>query len=357
MKTNILRPVLLAATLLLGLYSCEKAEKNSEDLSEGATKFLELKTRLNAMNTNNGQMGNFMSVIAQSQLSSGNMQFDGLNVDSSYAEYYYCETCDNPDFWGYESCATITESDNQDGTHTTVYDYGDGCEEYGSLLKGKITYVWSSQGSSYYSKVIYDQYYSYGLMMNGYSEYSFTSDGESYFNFGIETTPAGVFGDTSVIAGDSAVIYPDYTFNWSGTSEGKDDYVVVFDNGEGYTYSSEYSNKWDNASYTVLVGSYDYESKAEGYEFHYEVTSPLITNYECMNAFIPVSGIESTTYVEASLVSSFTVDYGNGTCDNLAEVTENGKTSIVDFGELYEIYYDGTISDSTTVTPVNGWRL
>jgi hypothetical protein len=45
-----------------------------------------------------------------------------------------------------------------------------------------------------------------------------------------------------------------------------------------------------------------------------------------------------------------------GPCDNLAEVTENGKTSIVDFGELYEIYYDGTISDSTTVTPVNGGK-
>ena len=333
MKINTLKFAFFVVFLSFVFFSCEKKENEKPEQSEVVNKFLEIKTRMNAMAGNNGPMGDFMSVIAKSQFSEGEIQMDGVMVDSSTIDYFYCDTCEYPDIWEFTSCATITETDNPDGTRTTVYDYGDGCEEYGSFTKGKISYTWSSEGSSYYSKVIYDHYYSYGVEMNGYSEYSFESDGNSYFSIGIATNPEGAGDDTTRTA-------PDYNFNWSGTSSGKEDYTMTYDNGEKFSCTSDYSNKWDNDSYTVLAGFYGYSNETEGYEYYYEVTSPLVSNYQCIDTWIPVSGIETTTYRESGKTSVFTVDYGNGSCDNLAVVTEDGNTSIVDFGELYQAYYE-----------------
>jgi hypothetical protein len=122
---------------------------------------------------------------------------------------------------GISNLCTVTETENEDGTFTTVYDYGDGCEEYGFLMKGKITYIWSSEGNTYYSKVVYEKYYSYGTEINGFSEYSFTSDGSSYYNIAVKEQY-----DT-----DSMVL-PYVSFNWSGTSTASDQLEYKFDEGD-----------------------------------------------------------------------------------------------------------------------------
>jgi hypothetical protein len=49
-------------------------------------------------------------------------------------------------------------------------------------------------------------------------------------------------------------------------------------------------------------------------------------------------------YKENGKVSSFTLNYGNGTCDNLVSITENGKTTIVDFGIIFSNIADATIA-------------
>jgi hypothetical protein len=339
--------IILSMILFVFISSCEKNTEEKSEQSEGLKKFLEVKTRMNAFNAGPGQMGDFMSVIAESQLKNGSMEIEGLNIDSSYIDIYYCDTCEYPDIWDWKSCAVITETDNQDGTHTTVYDYGEGCEEYGALVKGKITYIWSSEGSNYYSRVIYENYYSFGIEMNGYSEYTFTSDGNSWFAL---DAPTGA----NVLEGDTTLILPEYKFFWSGTSTCKDDYTVVADNGESYSYASDYSTAWDSLSYTVKVGYYHMVNESLEFEYTYEVTSPLVTSFECTDTWVPVSGIESTVYTEAGIVSTFKVDYGNGTCDNLATVSENGKTSEVDFSELWQVVSDGTVVSNSV--PGNSGR-
>jgi len=317
--------------------SCEKQD-TTDDLSESANKFLNARTRMNAMSPG-GQNNNFMSVIAQSNFRMGNSAMDGLLVDSSYYEYFYCDTC--PDIWDYTSCATITETDNPDGTHTIVYDYGEGCYEYGWLTKGRITYTWSSEDNSYFSRVEYDQYFSYGMTMDGYSEYSYTSDGNSWLEFGGGTEPAGGDGDSAVYSD------PVYSFYWSGSASGEDNYTMVFDSGESYSYSSEYSNKWDSISSTVMTGYYHNKSETEGFEYLYEVTEPLVTSYQCTDTWVAVSGVESTEITENGTTISLLIDYGDGNCDNLATVTENGKTYTVDFEEIWQQYYDEAIADGT----------
>ncbi|MFZ5940280.1 MAG: hypothetical protein ACOYXB_06880 [Bacteroidota bacterium] len=333
MKNKFSIPALALLLLVAGLTSCEKNNQKDE-LSDEVLNFLQARTRMNAMNAAGGQMNNFMTVIAESQIKGGDEYIDGVNYDSSWYENY-CDTC----YWEYTSCAEVTEITNDDGTVTTVYDYGDGCYEYGWLTKGKITYIWSSEGNKYYSKVIYDNYYSYGMTMNGYSEYSFESDGNSWVSVGYETDAGGS-------EGDSTVYIPEYNFVWSGTSAGSEDYTMIFDSGETYSYSSEYSNKWDSLSYTVEVGYYHYSSESEGYEYTYEVTEPLVSNYSCPDTWVPVSGVETTRYTSDSTTVDFTIDYGNGNCDNLAEVTENGNTVTIDFAEYYQICYDEPVSDA-----------
>jgi len=291
--------------------------------SDVVKRYLEFKTKMNAVNANSGQMSNFLSIIGASQLQSGSLNYKSLKGDSVYTDSIPSDTSG---YWDYWTCATVTEFDNGDGTYTTIYDYGDGCDEYGSIIKGKITYIWKNVGNDYYSKVLYEHYYSYGMEMNGFSEYSFTSDGNSYFEY-----------DSTGFSKDSTVS-PGVCFYWSGTSTGKDNMTMIFDSGEKYTYTSNFSNKWDNSTYTVLEGEYTYTSEPEGNEYHYLVTTPLFYNYECPSTWVAVSGIETIYYKDLVETYDFMIDYGNGTCDNLATVTENGETSVIDFGELIRVY-------------------
>jgi hypothetical protein len=169
------------------------------------------------------------------------------------------------------------------------------------------------------------------------SEYFFTSDGYSYFTRVVKEDK-----------NDSTVTISPVVFNWSGSSTGHEDITMVTDDNTTYFYLSDYSNKWDSLSYTVLVGDYYSENESDDFncEYHYTVDRPLITDYRCTDSWVPVSGIEIITNTENGKTSNYSVDYGSGACDNLAQMTENGITSVIDFGELYYIKVDSTGSTS-----------
>ena len=336
MKKIIFNAIVLFAILLTGTVSCDKSKKENVDPTEKVKKILELEARMNAINSGTGRMTSFMSVIGYSQYKDGELNIDSTGSEPGYPDSIYYDTAN---YWAPVTCAKVTETDNADSTHTTIYDYGDGCDEYGSLTKGKITYIWKNDNNNYYSEVIYDHYYSYGVEMNGISQYSFTSDGNSYYSMGSKE-------DYS----DSTVTAMPVQFNWSGTSTGHDEITMKYDDGNSTFYRSDYSNIWDSISYKVLEGDYFYSSTSDGYEYHYLVQKPLITDYRCTNSWVPVSGIEIITTTEKEEIEEYTLNYGNGTCDNLAELTQNGETSIIDFGELYKIIEGG----DGTVVPSNG---
>jgi hypothetical protein len=342
MKRQFIYVLVFLIIILSVIISCEKSKSDNRNLSAGAEKFLELKTRINAVNAGSGQMSDFLSVIGNSEIKEGGLNISGTNVDSSYIDSISV----NPDsYWEYITCANVTEYDNPDGTHTTIYDYGDGCDEYGTLYKGKITYIWSNVGNNYYSKVIYEGYYTYGVKMDGMSEYSFMSDGYSYYSTGDKE-----------ISNDSTVTISPVQFTWSGSSTGHEEITMVTDDGASYYYLSDYSNKWDSISYTVLEGAYYCKNVSDEFnsEYNYTVTKPLVTNYKCLDSWVPVSGVETIINTENDNTSSYSVDYGNGTCDNLALLTENGKTSVVDFSKIYYEKVDSSGSSSPGVQGRSG---
>ena len=313
---------LLAVAVISGLVSCEKSRSLSADKSDTVKKILELEARMNAFNSGTGMMTNFMSVIGYSQFRNGTLDIAGSDSAVAPGDSVSVDTVN---YWAPVTCAKVTDTANADGTHTTVYDYGLGCDDGGSLIKGKITYVWKADNISYYSSVAYDHYYSYGMEMNGNSNYSFTSDGHSgYIMPGAHAVSDSMMSKLPV-------------FNWSGTSNGQDDITMTFDNGDITIYKSRYKNVWDSISYNVVEGDYYYSDKSSSYEYHYVVSKPLVTDYACTSSWVPVSGTESITTTQDGITGEYTLDYGDGTCDNLALLTENGKTSQVDFGEIYRI--------------------
>ena len=333
MRIKIGKFILLGLLVFGGLSACKKDQSLDTTQSDVVKDYLELRTKMNVLNATTGQMSNFMSVIAASQLHNNMFSLKSMTGDSVVTDSV---PPDSSGYWNYWTCATVTETDNGDGTFTTIYDYGDGCDEFGSIIKGKITYIWNNTGNEYYSKVVYERYYCYGMEMNGFSEYTFTSSGDSYFQY------------DSTDNGKDTAVSPGIVFNWSGTSSGKDNMTVTFDSGETYTYISNFSNRWDNSTYTLLEGEYTYTSEPEGFEYSYHITSPLFYNYLCINTWIAVSGIETIHYNDAVDTYDFIIDYGDGTCDNLATVTENGEASVVDFGELIVIYCGTDASESVT---------
>ena len=334
MKTKTGKAFLLGMFLFSFMLACKEDHSSDVAQNEAVEKYLEFRTKMNAMNASFGQMSNFLSIIGASQLHNNMYTLKSTKGDTVYTDSI---PYDSSGYWDYWTCATVTESDNGDGTYTTIYDYGDGCDEFGSMTKGKITYIWKNDGDDYYSKVLYENYYSYGMEMNGFSEYTFTSDGGSYFDY----DSSGFAADT----GSSRCI----VFYWSGTSSGKDNMIVEYDNGEKYTYTSNYSNRWDNSTYTLLEGEYTYTSEPAGYNYHYLITSPLVYNYVCINTWVAVSGVETIHYTDPVETYDFMIDYGSGTCDNLAEITENGKTSVIDFGDLITLYGGAEPGDSVSV--------
>jgi hypothetical protein len=334
MKRITLNSIVLFTILLAGVVSCEEKRKNPIiDPAETVKKIMELEARVNAINTGTGKMTNFMSVIGYSQLKDGQL---GINVTGGDPGSLDSIAYDTTNYWAPVTCAKVSESVSEDGMHTTIYDYGDGCDEYGSLSKGKITYVWRNDNNAYYSAVIYDHYYSYGVEMNGISKYSFTSDMNS----------SAIICSTCS-SGDSTVTTMPVRFNWSGTCTGKDEITMLYDDGNSTFSKSEYSNVWDSTSFKVLESDNYFSNTAEGSEYHYLVTEPLVTNYKCTESWVPVSGIEVITTTENGESKEYSLNYGEGECDNLAQLTEDGKTSTIDFGDLYKNIYNG---DSTVVS-------
>jgi hypothetical protein len=69
---------------------------------------------------------------------------------------------------------------------------------------------------------------------------------------------------------------------------------------------------------------------AEGNSFSCQIIEPIVRIHEMGCHRHPVSGI---VQIVRSPDTEITIDYGDGSCDNLAEVTTNGVTEIIELGK------------------------
>jgi len=246
------------------------------------------------------------------------------------------------------SCAVITQTENPDGTTTYITDYGDGCIEgsgdYQYLMHGKLTSTYKYNNTKAGSVYVYD-YFSRTKMENYGGSYFYNGDTSSWMNNG-----------RSTYSGSSSYDTADQTFSgnytWSDSSKygyEKDTYV-----------SNSYGNVVYNEKKSVTSAShYEYATGAEYYST--TVILPLVMDYSCnsfaasttasLRCVMPatyVSGRERIEYSRDGVAGSFEIDYGDGTCDSIITIYENGKIFKIDvFADYERVMTAEAVSGST----------
>ena len=190
------------------------------------------------------------------------------------------------------------ESENGDYPKTIILDYGDGTElQNGKVLSGVITIVISTPRSS--------------------SEFE---RNVTYTNFGI---------DDMLINGTSVVTVDREEENFRTF---KNNLEITLEDGTVVTRHSERFWQWiegmdtelDQTDDVIQITGFAEVSTSAGDEYKKEIIEPLIRNRDCR--FIVQGVVQITLNGEVS-----TLDYGDGTCDALAILTNSdGEETEID---------------------------
>jgi hypothetical protein len=157
------------------------------------------------------------------------------------------------------------------------------------------------------------------------------------------TAPKGTDGATKTISYlnfsvDSVSVNGTITETWSVTESvsksssfsGTLDFVLA--DGSTIKRTEVNTRKWisgldtplDHTDDTIEVTGKAEATSSNSESYTKEITTPLVKTGECRNY---VQGVVS---VIQNGVQLFTLDYGNGECDNLAEMTVNGETTTIE---------------------------
>jgi hypothetical protein len=335
MKTKKLSFVIVLSFLvMLGCSDDGPRLGSIDDLSPYAKQFLTMRNSSfsNYAAESNGIMNNSFRSLMQSLSINGRLKGDTTETDTTLY----------PNPWEWTSCAVVTEIQNDDGSVTNIRDYGDGCEEgypgFYYWIHGKITstskYRMEEEGPvvryDYMYKGSYDNYGGRYVMYNGDTA-EWANDGDYDYNGKAEYNT-----ETQTFIGE---------YNHKGDSK----YSY---NGEESSYKSEGHTK-----YTVdgwITDIFEYEYSFADYFYSSKVTEPLVFDYSCNNSgdgtvdwenyiWLNVSGKEVVHYRQDGQEGSFVIDYGDGECDNIIWITENGVTVKVDLGHW--VWFCGTTTE------------
>ena len=239
------------------------------------------------------------------------------------------------------SCAVNTQVENDDGSTTYIVDYGDGClEGYGDykyLMFGKYAYTWKQNESRKGSVITYDYYSRYRSDGHG---------GEYYYE---KDTMRWVSNGRSVYQGQSTYDTLKQTFtgnySWSDSSEYQYDGTI-------YRSRSMGKSSYDEKRSVMNYNTYEYRTGSEFYRS--SVLRPLVSNNDCMSRMAMVktdsrmmwwpswvSGRERIEYERDGKSGMFEIEYGDGECDFIIHIYENGKVFKVDMGADYGWFTKG----------------
>ncbi len=197
------------------------------------------------------------------------------------------------------SCATITIDPATPGVFpkTMTIDFGAGCTgPYGIVRKGKVIAVLSNRihlaGTTI--AVTFDNYYVNNYKVEG--NFSVTNNGGTGLNFTTQTT-------------NGKLTYPDGTtyFNYNGT------HTFTQTAGSG-------TPTFIDDSFTITGNSVT--TSSVGNSLTVSISTPLVKNSSCHNVS---AGVQQFTYNSIS----GSLNYGDGTCDNLALITIGAFSQII----------------------------
>lgn len=199
-------------------------------------------------------------------------------------------------------CATVT--DDKVNKIITI-DFGDGCTgPYGRVRKGKIFIAYSAEvGDSIANRII-----TFG----------------NYFVNNKGVTGTIELRDISVNAE-----------NHVQSTKRLKDLTITFPNGQNIVFNGDRTREWisgygdDDMSNNIyrITGSVSGVA-TNGRSFTQEIVEPIIADWSCaaQGNFARVSGVVEMTKLNGYSVRKRTVDYGDGTCDNVITITTFRRT-------------------------------
>lgn len=197
-------------------------------------------------------------------------------------------------------CGEVSVRLDDNGLDKVQVDYRNGCEVEGRLLKGKVTYLYRRNERGMEFEIIFENYSDQPSgedlappsVLNGHERGSYQR---------LETGIFAEFNETEV-----DLTYPDGSFE-QFRSEGQ--YELT-----------------DN---TLKITKYAFTLAVEGEDqYTGRVLNSMSLDYDCDDAFVPISGIEKFTYND----EEFFVDYGDDTCDKAIALTWNAETNVIQMG-------------------------
>ncbi|MEM6737021.1 MAG: hypothetical protein AAGC64_07240 [Bacteroidota bacterium] len=247
----------------------------------------------------------------------------------------------NTDTSEVDKCYTeIWEVDGQ-GNYRFVLDFGNGCDFYRRYMYGRMEEIGSYTDSSFSSSVTYTQFG--GSRGDGGAEW-WVDGTHSYTG-----TWSGGRKDDGIKRDSTdrdSTSHTEYDYSYSATYEFSADLIQTYiefigapedsvTTGEDIyivDYVADGQEEMDQDGYTI-VSKTESVSANTGESYSSQIDTPLFMDYSCANTWIFVSGTESGMYTYEGVTDSYSIDYGNGECDNIILLTENGETEEIDLGK------------------------
>jgi hypothetical protein len=344
---KLVKSVFFSALAAIAIASCESdsPENDVSLLSENARHYLSMKMgsgySANSLDAGLGR-GNpinesYQRLYSNISATSGRMKDDTVRKEDStiYVEPWV-------------TCAVITNTDNGDGSTTTVVDYGDGCEEgidpWKYFMHGRYEYTYRNSfvedGTTWRDSYLYDsKSVNYGGSYHYEDEdVTWLSNGtSSYAGFSEYNTATNEYSGTYDYSADETFSYGAVTYRNEGFAKSTYSNLqsVLEESDFKYTTGEDY---YQNIAITPLVTRFDcrsvaYDDAAEGYTNDSSVSQDATMCY-----YVPyTSGIELIKYKQGNDEGSFQIDYGNGECDMEITIIEGGQRTTINLTETNPI--------------------
>ena len=206
----------------------------------------------------------------------------------------------------YGKCATIT-ADEGNNIKTVFFD-GECFGKRGQTRTGTIVISYSETRGEIgsFRQVEFDNYFLNDIQIEGVRRYEIT---------GLEE---GVNKTIQMTLENGKMTYPDGSFSTKSKSLTK---YIIYEGEERVLTSVN-----GNASGV----------NSDGTAYEMEITSPILFTRECARELmhkkgkIPISGVKRILKGESEMI----INYGDGECDFVAEVTKDGVTETIDLKEI-----------------------
>ena len=206
----------------------------------------------------------------------------------------------------YGKCATITV--DEENNVKTVFFNGDCFGKRGQTRTGTIVISYSETKGEIgsFRQVEFDNYFLNDVKIEGVRRYE------------VVDLEEGVDKTVQMTLENGKMTYPDGSFSTKSKSITK--YI---------TYNEE-----ERVSTSVTGNASGVNSDGTAYEM--EITSPILFTRACAKELIhkkgkiPVSGVKRILKGESEMI----INYGDGECDFVAEVTKDGVTETIDLKEI-----------------------